>query len=108
MNYHLIHDKIIHRGLSRIPTSNIKYEKHHIIPRCEGGAPQGTITYLTVKEHRIVHKIRYLIYGNIGNLFAYYLMKNGRKFRTKEYYKIRSSYAHQKFKERDLDAYRKR
>lgn len=108
MNYHLIHDKIIHRGLSRTKSHQEKYERHHIYPKCEGGHFNGSLVYLTTKEHRIIHKIRYRLYGNIGNLLAYNLMKKGRKLQSKVYYKILSSYAHEKFKNRDPVAYKNR
>ena len=108
MNYHLIHDRIIHRGLYRLRSPEEKYERHHIFPKCEGGSPQGTIVYLTIKEHRLIHKIRYKLYGYIGNKLACHIMKYGRKYKTREEYSILARFSHEKFRKRDPEGYKAR
>lgn len=77
MNYKKIHDDIINRATQRKITTGW-HESHHIIPKCEGGLEEGEQVYLTVKEHYIIHKLRYKFTGVIGNLIAYNLMKYGR------------------------------
>lgn len=74
MNYKLIHENIISRALNRDIEEYT--ESHHIIPKCEGGCPNGPTVKLTPKEHRIVHLLRYKFTGVVGNLYAYYMLKN--------------------------------
>jgi len=76
MDYKKIHDSIINRALSRTLDKNEYYENHHIIPICEGGFPDGPTVPLTLKEHRLVHLLRYKINGNGGNRSTSNLLKN--------------------------------
>lgn len=72
MNYILIYENIINRGLIRIKTKNDGLHKHRIIPGFEDGKyVKENICLLTRKEHRIIHKIRYKIYGKWQDLSAY-------------------------------------
>lgn len=82
MNYVTIHDSIIERGQKRI-NQNLNYESHHITPKCEGGGHLDPQVLLTQKEHRLIHKLRYKINHNVGNLLAYNLMKYGRNYINK-------------------------
>lgn len=77
MNYQRLHDSIIHRALTRPPQLGL--ESHHITPKCEGGHNDGPQVHLTTKEHRIVHRLRYKLFGVVGNILAYNLMRYGRK-----------------------------
>jgi hypothetical protein len=73
MNYLEIHDAIINKARSRKYDSSI-YQNHHIIPICENNL-STEIVPLTIKEHKIIHFIRYKLGFSIGNLKAYYLLK---------------------------------
>ncbi len=77
MNYKAIHDSIIERGRNRTREEGVYYENHHVIPKCEGGDPNGETVPLIFKEHRAVHFLRYKITGNTNHLHAYNLMKYG-------------------------------
>lgn len=72
MNYKRIHDSIIDRARHR---SHIKgvHQRHHIIPLHEDNTSTETVS-LTLKEHRLVHLLRYKFNSSVGNLHAYYLM----------------------------------
>jgi hypothetical protein len=76
MNYQKIHDSIIDRARQRILSKEQYTEKHHIIPKCEGGLDDGETVSLTHKEHKIVHKLRFKFTKNLGNLLAYNFMCN--------------------------------
>ena len=105
MNYIKIHDSIINRAKTRSPTSLTYYERHHIIPKCEGGDHNGDLVHLTIKEHRLVHLLRYKMTNVVGNLRAYYMMSN----RSYESVQLQASEAakasHQKRKSADPIAY---
>lgn len=75
MDYEKIYNKIIKRAFYR-SVASIIYHKHHVFPKCEGGVSDD-IVLLSLKEHRIVHLLRYKITKDIGNLHAYNLLKNG-------------------------------
>ena len=83
MNYVKIHDSIIDRSISRNLSNQLYYENHHIIPKCEGGDPNVETVRLTLKEHRVVHKLRYKMTGVAGNICAYNMMKYGESGRIK-------------------------
>lgn len=74
MNYVLIHDKIIERGYTRIYDSKM-HHNHHIIPKHEDEYSEKTVP-LTIKEHALVHLLRYKIGYGLGNLKAYLLLKD--------------------------------
>lgn len=76
MNYQKIHDDIIHRARQRVLCDNTYVEKHHVIPKCEGGLNSGETVNLTRKEHKIVHLLRYKITKVVGNLIASNFMIN--------------------------------
>lgn len=109
MNYQHIHDVLIRRAQERSPIEGIYYEKHHIIPVCEGGAEDGETVLLTFKEHRIIHLLRWKITNNMGNKVAYNLMTNiDSEIRRKENAKYAANLSHILFKERDPIAYTER
>jgi hypothetical protein len=73
MNYQHIHDLIISRAKSR-QKDNTKYQNHHIIPIHEDPFSTETVP-VTLKEHRILHLLRWKFVGSLGNKIAYNLMK---------------------------------
>lgn len=106
MDYLSIHDNIINRAKNRIYSEG--YESHHILPKCEGGSQNSEQVFLTQKEHRIVHKLRYKITGVIGNFLAYNLMRYGREKMSemiKEISILGGRAHHSSYKLRDYDSY---
>ena len=75
MNYNKIHDAIIDRARERVRDSSL-YQNHHIIPLHEDKTSTDTVP-LTIKEHYVVHHLRWKMVGTPGNLYAYRLIKNG-------------------------------
>lgn len=73
MNYEKIHETIIKTASSRLYDSSI-YQNHHIIPLHEN-ANSTEVVPLTIKEHRVIHFIRYKMGYGIGNYKAYLLLK---------------------------------
>lgn len=72
MNYQSIHDAIIMRAKSTKYDSKL-HQLHHVIPRHED--PNSVeVVPLTMKEHRLVHKLRWKFNESVGNLHAYRLM----------------------------------
>jgi len=56
MNYTSIYHRLCNRGIDRIRNKKEYYEKHHIVPKCLGGANElSNITILTAREHFIAH-----------------------------------------------------
>jgi hypothetical protein len=108
MNYQKIHDEIIHRAKNRILPQETYTENHHVHPICENGLQSGETVKLLIKEHKLVHKLRYKYNRNIGNLLAYFLMKNTSESRVK-HNKLAATLGakayHKKFKEKNYDEY---
>jgi hypothetical protein len=75
MNYIRIHNFIIERARSRTHDPKI-HQKHHIIPRHEDPSSTETVP-LTLKEHRVIHLLRWKITSTSGNKLAYLIMKHG-------------------------------
>lgn len=111
MNYQRIHDAIIHRSQSRLRCIVTKYESHHILPKCEGGEDSAATVFLTEKEHRLIHRLRYKITGVLGNILAYNLLRYGRNSLGKNH-KLISSLGgkshHLHYRNRDALAYSNR
>lgn len=74
MNYLKIHNYIISNAKSRIYDDTI-HQLHHIEPKHENPNSIETVP-LTLKEHYIIHYLRYKIGFGIGNKLAYHLMRN--------------------------------
>lgn len=104
MNYQIIHDKIINRASNRILHQEVYQEKHHIIPKCEGGDIKGITVKLTLKEHRLIHKLRYKITKIFGNIAAFNYMTQGVEAKRKNNIAA-AKLSHKKMKEKDLDNY---
>jgi len=107
MNYQKIHNFIIERAKTRNLPINIYYEKHHIIPKCEGGAADGEMVKLTLKEHRLIHLLRYKITGIFGNINAFNWMTQPENVKRNNSSQA-AILSHKKFKERDPEGYKKR
>jgi hypothetical protein len=104
MNYQKIHDNIIFQAKNRPISIDVYYENHHILPKCEGGLKTGETVKLTLKEHRLIHLLRYKITGVFGNINAFNWMtqsENAKRNNSIEAAKI----SHKKFKERDPQGY---
>jgi len=71
MNYLTIYETILHRGLTRTKKKGDFLHRHRIDPGHEGGKyVEENISNLTRKEHCLVHKIRYKLYGKACDLWA--------------------------------------
>jgi hypothetical protein len=56
MNYQKLYSNIITRAKSRDTNIDAYFEKHHIIPRCQGGQDtKDNLVFLTAREHFIAH-----------------------------------------------------
>lgn len=89
MDYQKIYDDIISRGSSR--TLSGYREKHHILPRCLGGADNDeNLVYLTPEEHYVCHQILIKLYpGNAKLVYAANMMCVGAARSNKRYGWIR-------------------
>lgn len=77
MNYLKIYNEIISNAKKR---DKLDYymEKHHIIPKSEGGGnSDDNLVYLTAKEHFIAHKLLYKIEPtNYNRMLSFLMMSN--------------------------------
>lgn len=72
MKYTKIYESIIDRASKRIKTKNDGLHRHRILPGFENGLyEESNICLLTRKEHRIIHKLRWKIYGKWQDLSSY-------------------------------------
>jgi hypothetical protein len=71
MNLQKIYIALLERGAKRTYKRGIGLHRHRILPGYQGGEyAEGNIAYLTRKEHRLVHKLRYKLFGNVKELGA--------------------------------------
>jgi hypothetical protein len=77
MNYLKIYNNIIENAKRR-DRLNCYMEKHHIIPKSEGGSnDDNNLVYLTPKEHFIAHKLLYKIEPkNYNRMLSFLMMSN--------------------------------
>ena len=73
MDLQRIHDVLIDRARGRTYNSKV-HHYHHIIPKHED-RHSSEVVPLTVKEHYVVHHIRYLLTGTWQNKVAWLLLK---------------------------------
>jgi hypothetical protein len=67
MDYQKIYNNIIERGKNRILTGY--KERHHIIPRCMGGANDTiNLVFLTPEEHYVCHQLLVKLYPTNSSL----------------------------------------
>jgi hypothetical protein len=110
MDYQKIHDSIIDRAKKRVLSQEQYAEKHHLLPKCEGGSEDGETVLLTHKEHKTIHKLRYKITKNVGNLLAYNFMSNSvdvRRTNSKIAAKLGAKAYHTNYKEQNPKHYSK-
>ena len=74
MNYKKHYDKLVDRSCNRMLDGYV--EKHHIVPRCLGGADDtSNIAILTPEEHFLAHQLLIKMYpGNRDLIYATQLM----------------------------------
>ena len=71
-----IYNKIIERGKVRIKKKGDFLHCHRIIPAHSGGKyTPDNITYLTPKEHRLIHLLRYKLFGLRADIYSYIKLK---------------------------------
>jgi len=74
MNYKRIYDSLILQGSLRLYESGL--HQHRIVPGYEGGEyVKKNITFLTAKEHTLVHKLRYKLFGRHEDACAHNILK---------------------------------
>lgn len=79
MDYRKHYNKLIEKGKNRMLEGDVYVEKHHIIPKSEGGADtEDNLISLTAREHFVAH---WLLHredvSNPKRAFAFWRMCNG-------------------------------
>jgi len=100
MDYRRHYDKLIEKGKSRVLGEATYVEKHHIIPKSEGGADtEDNLVALTAREHFVAH---WLLHredvSNPKRAFAFWRMCNGQGRVLTENWFIPSSRAYEEGK----------
>lgn len=97
MNYKLIYEKLINRGLKRGHNKKkLGYytESHHIIPKCMGGSDdENNLVLLTAREHLIAHVILFKIHRLPKLMFAIHRMCGNEFPSSKKYDWMRREHA---------------
>jgi hypothetical protein len=89
-NTSLIYDQYISYLRTKPQESNVKLEKHRIVPKHAGGTyEESNVLYITFKEHTLAHFYRYLTFKQKGDLIAYRFMSR----QTEEGRLLLASYA---------------
>ena len=79
MNYNKIYDKIMYRAQTRDNNALLEVERHHVIPRSEGGSSKKTnLVELTLKEHFLAHML--LIRMGKCTKYCYRHLKSSREY----------------------------
>ena len=99
MNYEKIYNNIIEKAQNEGRTKQkvIRYENHHIIPKCVGGNnKKENLVLLTPREHFICHRLLMRIYPNNQKIsYAFFRMSTIKS--KKSTYKVSSKdYAYAK------------
>lgn len=100
MDYLKLYDSLVNRAKYRILDEGIYIEKHHIIPKSEGGTDEeSNLVNLTAREHFIAHWLLYRAdTNNNKRAFAFWRMCNGQgKIKDADWY-IPSSRAYEEAK----------
>jgi hypothetical protein len=72
MNLLPIYNFLIERGKTRTKVKGDYLHTHRIIPGYAGGQYESdNISFLTPKEHKIIHYIRYRLFGNRADVYSY-------------------------------------
>jgi len=76
MDWGLLYKKHIEKCKNQILLKEEYYEKHHIIPRYQGGDnSDSNIVKVTLNQHIIAHYILWRMYNNIEDKIAYKMMQ---------------------------------
>ena len=76
MNLISVYNTLIERGKIRKKVKGDGLHTHRITPGHSGGEYElDNITFLTPKEHRIIHYIRYRLFGNRADIYSYIRLK---------------------------------
>jgi hypothetical protein len=79
VNYRKHYDLLIEKAKSRVVEKSIYTEKHHIIPRSEGGLDKSNnIVELYPREHFIAHWLLYRENPTLSRGFAFNMMSSNR------------------------------
>jgi hypothetical protein len=74
-NKSLIYDQSLSYLRTKPQDSDVKLEKHRIVPKHAGGTyEEGNVLNITFKEHTLAHFYRYLTFKQKGGLIAYRFM----------------------------------
>jgi len=69
MNYSVIYEQLIAKGVLRSTTKDGVWETHHIVPKCMGGSnSKDNLVKLTPEEHYLAHQLLIKIYPDCGSL----------------------------------------
>lgn len=83
MNYEKAYQSIISNALSRADL--VKYEKHHIVPRCLGGSDDASnLVKLSLREHFVCHLLLAKIHGG-GLWHALWMMATSGRYGSRHY-----------------------
>lgn len=75
MNYRKIYDDFIKSRINVVELESEHYEKHHIIPKCDGGGDNcDNIVRLTPAEHYFAHKLLVKVYQQTSKFDIYQKM----------------------------------
>lgn len=75
MNYEKLYYDFIEKYKTQIINEDVYTEKHHILPKHDGGTDESTnLVVVTYRQHRFLHKIRYKAFKQIGDRLSYKLM----------------------------------
>lgn len=64
------------REQTLLQTKTKNLERHHILPKHDGGKDQDEVIFCTPQDHTIAHLYRFLVYGQKGDWVAYHMRKN--------------------------------
>jgi hypothetical protein len=80
MDYNKHYNRLIEKAAARPVNIGTYYEKHHIIPKSEGGQDnKSNLVMLTAREHFIAHWLLYRADPTIpSRIFSFWRMCNGR------------------------------
>lgn len=68
MDYSRLYNALMAKASNRLIVGYA--EKHHVVPRCMGGANEkGNIVLLTAKEHFVAHKLLVRVYPDVRGLW---------------------------------------
>ena len=73
MNYNMIYENLIEKARVRRKLPKGDREKHHVVPKCIGGA-KGEVVHLLLREHYICHTILVKMHPEHYGLKKAYLM----------------------------------